>query len=441
MRARQRTTISLEAIKFQTNKRLEKDLVGYLTMMRNANIDQVDAFTTCSKELMKSIFFHLKMPVEFKVIEDAPSDYLIAVTPPFFTEKHPLVMGPMSNMTNDKLRMGVLKDLLDSPDKMLSFGVDFETGKLSGLASQIPSTIYIGTSVLRDGNVTAEWIANALIHELGHIDTLYLSLRYATSSSWAIRFALEALDGTQDRNEFVATVQQIGSSIGAEDVSRMKDLDQRVQKEMVTAIIMDKFRERTRSEIGTNLADKTSTEALADQFLVRFGNPLAFAQFMDYVTKQGKPAQTASTVMELALRGTVAAVATIIAGPVVAAAGTILGVMLSMYWSGSTEALNTAYDRPYERTLRMRRELVAAVKETDDPKVRASIVQQVAALDSILPELKKHEPMMVKVLPLFSSSLRNLRKEQNLVRSLEELFNNPLFLRHVQLSQINEIEG
>lgn len=56
MRARQRTTISLEAIKFQTNKRLEKDLVGYLTMMRNANIDQVDAFTTYGKELMKAIF-------------------------------------------------------------------------------------------------------------------------------------------------------------------------------------------------------------------------------------------------------------------------------------------------------------------------------------------------------------------------------------------------
>lgn len=441
MRARQRTTISLEAIKFQTDKRLEKDLVGYLTMMRNANIDQVDAFAATSKELIKAIFFHLKMPVEFKVVQDGATDYTFAVTPPFFTEKSPIVTGPFSNIRNEKLHMGVMKELLDNPNKILEFGVDFETGKLSGLASQLPSTVFIGQSVLRDGNVTPEWIANTLIHELGHVETMYLSLRYATSSSWAIRYALEALEGTQDQNEFVATVQQIGSSIGAEDLARLKDVDQRVQKEMVTAIIMDKFRERTRSEIGTSLADQTSAEALADQFLVRFGNPLAFAQFLDYAIKQGKPAENAALVFSLAMRGTVAAIATLIAGPAIAIAGTVIGAMLGMHWAGVAEANNTAYDKPYERAKRMRTELVAAVKETDDAKVRASIVQQIAALDSILPTLKKHEPMMAKVIPLFSSSLRNLRKEQNLVRSLEELFNNPLFLRHVQLSQINEIEG
>lgn len=435
MTYKQRTSFSMEALRFQTDKRAYKELVGYFDMLRNSNGDPVEVFNNVVLPgMVKTLRHHYHANVNVRLVQDGPSDYTCAIVPPMFTEKHPLVTRVGTNMSSGKANAGVVKELIASPDKILGFGVDYETGKLTGFASQLEIPFYLGESVLRDGSITAQWLANLVIHEIGHVVTYFLSLRYQTSASWAIRYAIESIDDSQNDEEFLVSVEKALGVTTVDDVQRLQKLDDRSKKDRITLIILDKARGQTQSELGTTFADRSSSEALADQFVVRQGDALEYARCIEYFARANRP----DNKMAILAGVTATAVAALIMGPVLT--GIVVGTALSLtLMTLSNAEAGTGYDKPYDRVVRLRNDLVAALKETDLPDVRNQLVVDIKAIDAVLPTIKQHEPMLAKALPYFSSSLRNMRREQGLVQALEALFNNPMYVRQAQLSQFAEL--
>lgn len=435
MKYRQRTTFSLEALRFQNDKRAYKALVAYFGMLRNSAGDPVDVFSSVVlPNLVKCLREYYNASVNVRLVQDKPTDYTMAVVPPMFTEKHPLVTRVGSNMSSGKANAGVVKELINSPDKILGFGVDYETGKLTGFAAQLEIPLYIGESVLRDGTITAEWLANLVIHEMGHVITYFLSLRYQTSTAWAIRYAVEELEGSNGDEEFLVSVEKATGVISQDDVERLRGLDTRAKTDRITLIILDKARAKTQSELGTTFADRSSAEALADQFVVRHGDAVEYAKCIEYFTRANRSDNTYALLAGV----TATAVAVLIMGPVLVGAtvGAALGATLMVL--GNAEA-GIGYDKPYDRCVRVRNDLVAALKTAENAEIRNQLVVDIKAFDAVLPTIKQHESILAKALPYFSPSLRNLRREQNLVAALEALFNNPMYVRQAQLSQFAEL--
>ena len=435
MTYRKRTTLSMEALRFQSDKRAYKALVGYFGMLRNSAGDPVEVFlSTVLPNLVKCLRDHYNASVNVRLVQDGPKDYTMAVVPPMFTEKHPLVTRVGSNMSSGKANAGVVKELINSPDKILGFGVDYETGKLTGFASQLEIPLYIGESILRDGAVTAEWLANQIIHEMGHVVTYFLSLRYQTSTAWAIRYAIEALEGTNGDEEFLVSVEKAAGIVSHDDVERLRNLDARSKTDRVTLIILDKVRAKTQSELGTTFADRSSAEALADQFVVRHGDAVEYAKCIEYFSRANRPANT----LALVAGATATAAAALILGPIIAGITVGAALSASLMVLGNAEA-GIGYDKPYDRAVRVRNDLVAALKTAESADVRNQLVVDINAFDKVLPAIKQHETILAKALPFFAPSLRNLRREQNLVAALEALFNNPMYVRQAQLSQFAEL--
>jgi hypothetical protein len=425
----------MEALRFQTDKRAYKELVGYFGMLRNSAGDPVDTFVSVVLPcVVKCLRDHYNASVNIRLVHDKPNEYTMAVVPPMFTEKHPLVTRVGTNMSSGKANAGVLKELLSNPDKILGFGVDYETGKLTGFAAQLEIPFYVGESMLRDGMLTPEWLANMVIHEMGHVITYFLSLRYQTSTAWAIRYAIEQLDGSNGDEEFLVSVEKAYGVTAQADVERLGKLDDRSKKDRVTLIILDKVRAKTRAELGTTFADRSSAEALADQFVVRHGDAVEYAKCIEYFARQDRPDNT----MGLVAGATATALGALILGPVLAAAAVGVALVATMMVLGNAEA-GIGYDKPYDRAVRVRNDLVAALKTAESAEVRNQLVVDINAFDKLLPVIKEHEPILGKALAFFSPSLRNLRREQNLVATLETLFNNPMYVRQAQLAQFAEL--
>lgn len=436
MKQRQRTSISLEAIRHQTDKKAYKELVGYFGMLRNSAGDPVDTyFSLVEKQLLKTLRLHYGISATSHVVKDGANDYTLAVGLPAFTEKHPLVQGKFSNVVSGKANAGTVKELLTAPDNILGFGVDYETGRLTGFATQLEVPLYIGESILRDGEITAEMLATGVLHEIGHVITYFLSLRYSTSTSWAIRYAIEVLDGTDGDESFLISMNKLGNLPTPQDVERKSVLDDKAKKDRVTLIILDQARQITRSALGTCFADQSSMEALADQFVVRHGDAVEYAKLIEFFSRRERPVMNKT---EMVIAGAMCAVATMVLGPITTLASFAVSFSIGMFIHGSMVA-GTPYDKAYERTVRLRNDMVAVLKSSDQVDVRNHMLLDIKALDRILPMIKANEPMINKALPFFSSNLRNLRREKSLVQAVESLFNNPLYVREAQLAQISEL--
>lgn len=435
MYVRKRTTISLEAIKYQIDSKLYNTLVAHFSNMRNTTSGtQVEAFQNlAAKELTAAIAYVVDMPVVFKVVNDGEKDYTLGVLPPAFTDKHPLVSGAQTNFASDNAYMAVMKELLRTPEKVLKFGVNFESGRLTGLATKLEVKLYIGTSMLLDQNITPQMLAGLLLHEIGHVITYYLSLRYNTSSSWAIRYAIEALQNTESDEDFETTVSKIYGVMNLSDVERVKDLERRAVEESVVAIILDRFQEQTRSELGTALADRSGCEALADQYVARNGAAVPYAEAIEYILRQS--GVLASPLPQYLMVETAKVTALILAGVMtLGVVGVITGIYISMV---AGQRANSPYDIPSDRLTRLRNDLVNTLKTSDNSELRGRLLLDIKELDALIPKVTQRDTVIQKMASIMSPSLRKMNRQKSMVADLEKLFSNPLYIRQAQLAELS----
>lgn len=435
MYVRKRTTISLEAIKYQIDLKLYKPLVAHFSNMRNTTSGtQVEAFQNlAAKELSAAIEYVTRIPVVFKVVNDNPKDYTLGVLPPAFTDKHPLVSGPQTNFASDNAYMAVMKELLRDADKVLKFGVNFESGQVTGLATKLEVKLYIGTSILMDQNLTPERLAGLLIHEIGHVITYYLSLRYNTSASWAIRYAIEAMQKSEGDEEFLVTVDKLYGLLEASDVMRKEQVERRAIEESLIALILDRAQERTRSELGTSLADRSGCEALADQYVARNGAAVPYAEAIEYIMRQ--TGSLASPFPEYLMVETAKVCGFIVSAAMTAGFATVIWALYGSMVAG--QRVNSPYDNPSDRLTRLRNDLVNTLKTTDNAELRGRLVHDVKAIDDLIPKVAQRDTVILKLAGMFSPSLKKMNREKSMIADLEKLFSNPLYIRQAQLAELS----
>jgi hypothetical protein len=261
---------SMEMIQYQKNSTFGRDLEVAITVLagRGYGITQRDVDES---KLSKIIKDNSGITVNFVLVPDyAP---IMAVDIPQF--------GSGNVLTNKWLKQYVgtrHSDALAANNNGIKGSVDLAKGKVSGDFSDHIVNIYIA-SYFFAGDVKAACTAAALLHEIGHVFTIFeLMDRIASTNQFLAAVVGEVL-GTSDVKKKMQIVSDLNSKLkyGFNSVDEL--IAAKTDAEVAIVVLADEV-VNCRSELGFNIYDQRAAEQLADQYVARLGYGKELADLM-----------------------------------------------------------------------------------------------------------------------------------------------------------------
>lgn len=414
-----RLSIGLEAIQVQ-NDLFFKELTLAFQRLRTEKAYEGDALKRIGfAEIIKR---HTGLKVNFKVEKN--NDINAYVIPPMVDKNNPLIYDwwkPHIDNTDVK------KFIKARRSDIIKGSVDLKSGKVSGIFSDIEHSLTVYKGLCESTLLCDEERAAVCLHEVGHLFTYYEFLGHTLTTNVILHAATQAFFKSDD---VIKRTQVLDEACKALDIS-LDDPEALVKcesKEVFQTVVLRKAILEAKSSLGSNIYDLTATEALADQYAIRQGAGRYLATGLDKIHRHyGGDSSYMSTGMHIF--ATVIRVILFFA-LIIPTAGLILLVLL----------LNPAmklYDDPGARLGRMKRELVASLKQKDLPAdQRKAIVDDIEAVDALLKNIDDKRTLMQF---FYTSILPSGRKQYEQLRfqvELEKLVNNQLFVTAEKLTNL-----
>jgi len=322
-------------------------------------------------------------------------------------------------------------------------GVNIMNGKLSGLFSELPFTIYLPTIMLKrngrtaDGwspgsyRLTSEEMAAVVLHEIGHFFTYCETFTRTVTTNQALAAMVKELDGNYavDKREVIIARTVDDLKLKDVDIKALAKIDKRSILE--TAIVTE-VAELSRSEIGISIYDTTASEQLADQFASRFGAGVhlmtALNKFHDLFggthATQSTPLFVFMQILSIALM--FIPPFTFFMVPI-----NIIGILIG----GFGDDGDNTYDTPEVRFRRIKMDTIArlknrAISAVEKKRTLADLEAMEKAMEGVKDKREWREYIATTIIPVY----RRYRKTKMLQQQLEQLANNPLFVRAAELS-------
>jgi hypothetical protein len=323
-------------------------------------------------------------------------------------------------------------------------GVNIMTGKLSGLFSELPFTIYLpdlllkrngrsqdGWSVPTRNKLTSEEMAAVVMHEIGHFFTYCETFSRTVSTNQALAAMVKELDGNYaiDKREVVIARTVDDLKLKDVDVKALAKIDKRSILE--TAIVTE-VAELSRSELGISIYDSTASEQLADQFATRFGGGVHLITALNKIHDLfGGTNATTST--PLFIFSQIFSIALMFIPPICffMIPINIIGILVG----GFGDDGDNTYDTPEVRFRRIKQDTIArlknrAISAEEKKRTLADLEAMDKAMEGVEDKREWREYIATTIIPVY----RRYRKTKMLQQQLEQLANNPLFVRAAELS-------
>ncbi len=414
-----RLSIGLEAIQVQ-NDLFFKELTLAFQRMRTEKAYEGDALKRIGfEEIIKR---HTGLKVKFKVEKN--NDINAYVIPPMVDKNNPLIYDwwkPHIDNTDVK------KFIKARRSDIIKGSVDLKQGKVYGIFTEIEHQLTVYKGLCESTLLCDEERAAVTLHEVGHLFTYYEFLGHTLTTNVILHAATQAFFKSDD---VIKRTQILDEACKALEIS-LDDPEALVKcdnKEVFQTVVLRKAILEAKSSLGSNIYDITATEALADQYAIRAGAGRYLATGLDKIHRHyGGDASYMSTGMHIF--ATVIRVILFFA-LLIPTCGLILLVLL----------INPAmklYDDPGARLGRMKRELVASLKQKDLPAdQRKAIVDDIEAIDALLKNIDDKRTLMEF---FYTSILPSGRRQYQQLRfqvELEKLVNNQLFVTAEKLTNL-----
>lgn len=414
-----RLSLGLEAIQVQ-NELFFKDLV--LAFARLRGLKNPSAKEIAGVGFAEIVKRHTKLTINFNL--DKSNDINAYVIPPMVDKNNPLIYDwwkPHIDNTDVK------KFIKAKRSDIISGWVDLQRGEVGGVFSEIVHQVYVHRGLVDSNRVCDEERAAIFLHEIGHLFTYYEFLGHTLTTNVILHSATQAFFKSDDlikRTQIVdETCQALGISLDDPEA-----LVRCTSKEVFQTVVLRKAILEAKSATGSAIYDITATEALADQYAVRQGAGRYLATGLDKIHRHygGGPSYQSTAVHLLA---------------------TVIRVLLFFVMILPTFGLvflilliNPAmklYDDPGARLGRMRREIVAGLKDQSLPAPqRKAWVDDIEAIDALLKNIDDKRTLMEM---FYTSVLPGGRRQYQQLKfqvDLERLVNNQLFVTAEKLTHL-----
>lgn len=417
--------IGMEAIDFQADN-LKKILAFHIGELRKLSKEELlreGTYAVLSAEIKKTTNLNTTIIVD-QLYGSA------AVMVPDVNRNNPLVndmnKGYLPNATGFKL--------VENARNVIKGTVNLKKARVDGVYANLDHTVFLPLTDMLSERFTDEEIVAVLLHEIGHIFVYYEYISRTVTTNTVLAGIAKTMSSTTDPKEIETVL------LSAKKVLQLTDLD--VKKlvnnsrvDLVEMVVVSSAIEQARSELGSDIYDMNSFEALADNFATRLGCGRELVTALDKYYRSGNdmalrtlPTYLALEAIKLLSLGLstviVAATVTSIAG---AAPAGIMIILTTIFLVGND--LNTKdYDRPLFRLKRIKEQLVERMKDKRASKEeRKQLAESVEHIDGLLKDYNTRTSVLVKLAAVVSTSVRNRYKQEQLQSELESLASNELF--------------
>lgn len=406
------TQLSLEAIAYQKDTRLFNEMVLAIRSIRenkqrivgNPKRDyNIFAESKIEERLFKLTGIKIKMQSGWYM---GPNAYVI---PPQLDVNHPLMDDVRRNfISNDDAVKRIRK-----AKGAVAGHIDLEKGRVSGIYSEIRSTVFVAGQLLQDKTFTVEESAAIFLHEIGHLMSYYeflgrnVVLQHVMgdlvrefTDGVSMQHRVEILEATADTLELDA--------VDPDAVAKVK------KTETVQTLILSEYANKWNSATKTHLYDQRTWEAMADQFVARVGAARHLATGLDKLMRiVGSDAYRSN--LEFLVLETFRGLIMLPLAPLLA-----MVMALSEPWE--------VYDPPGERLQRIRRDLVNATKDSKiDKEYRRRLQDDIDEINRLLEGIKDRETFMMVIWKTVFPGIRKQVNRGKMIQELEALANNEMF--------------
>ena len=328
--------------------------------------------------------------------------------------------------------------------------VDLKNYRVSGAFSQVVCGLYVNPKSIKDhdkdGEFTSEELAAIVMHEVGHVFTLYSTVVDMVTGIIPAMLAVNAVTKTEDsekRKIVLEAYNQRPEVMTKLDVKHLLGKSKEVQ---VTAILTNMVYDK-RSATQSSVYDEVSSEQAANTFVAKMGAgsylvsaTMKFKGKHYSKFKKGKFRMFLSDVICLAwtMVKILFAVLTLKYTSQMLKALLLIIVTCIEVKTVKTNAFDASYDTLYSHHQRVKEDIIAMMKNPDIPKdVLLKLREQVKEIDEIIDVTSKGISLLGKWFDLFDRSARKRIAQQDIYREIESMLNNDLFVVYRDLQLIN----
>ena len=316
-------------------------------------------------------------------------------------------------------------------------GVDFETGKVSGVFSKLTSEIWITKGAIEGyGQIrlTSGEITGMIIHEIGHVITYFATLGQTFRTAFILDGFVRETMKVNEKEVRYKLIREFESETGVTISDKVRVAESENEGSIATVVLSDII-ESSRSQYGTTLYDMRSWEALSDQYAARMGCAGELASALDKLYGIYEPMYYRGTFKYLMVEiGKFLGVFLLITANALLL--NIIGlVIIFVYLSASPH--QREYDNPHERLVKLRNELIAQLKDKNINKERsASLLADIEAINRALDNVKDRHSFFEKFWLVVSPYTRRQVKMGKEIQELEQLVNNEIFVEAAKLKKL-----
>lgn len=427
-------SIALEAIDIQ-NGAFFKDLTGIFAQAQVGRLPKKDLQTKMSEEVAAAITKHTGLSTKIQ-----------------FSHQGTCIWVPQVDRNSALIHQ--YREFYSSEDglKMIEAGKGLSSGQInlaksrvSGDFSKYQATINVDLGHFISG-FTPEEVAAVVLHEVGHFFTFLETLDQTCSTNLVLAGLDRELRGGDPKKREYA-LRKAGDALGLTKEVVQSAVESSNDKVVMTIYVSETMAS-LRSQGGHQFYDMNSFEMLSDQFAARHGAGRHLVIALDKIYSQYglqvRMTKVTYLLMQVisvvGLLGTialsVAAFTSVVAvGPHAIAVGLLLAYLAwSMVTLDHMQGGVPTYDKPYDRAMRVRRQLIQGAKNPRLPKeVATALIEDIKIIDETIAMYSREERWIEKAANYMFKSHRDRRDSVNLQKDLEGLALNDLFLKSLEL--------
>lgn len=417
-----RLKASFEAIDVQKNSPLFSEMSSHVeTYLENKKPDRKD-FKKLTDNLSKSIKTHSGIQTKIKMDgSNLPNAYVYI---PQVDRNHPILVDYFRQFTDsrDGLKM------IDRKDGVFEGAIDRKKARVSGAFSEFEVTMGITRGLVSD-KFEGKEIAAIILHELGHIFTYFEYLGTNITTNYVLQHVSRSLMETRETKRKYEIIKEGSDALGIE-VDDPEALTRTQNETVVQTVLLREVVKEQYSELDSKTYDMTAWEMLSDQFSTRHGAGRSLVTALDKMYRRfGVPEHL--TTPQFLMTEAFKVLMFIISIPLTF----MLVPFLLLVVIDPNEDL---YDKPKSRVLRIRRDMVDALKDTDqDKQYLAQVVQDIEVIDRIEEEMEERRTLLELIWSTLRSKSRHNYQQLKFQQELEMLVNNDLFVKSAKLKSLS----
>lgn len=324
-----------------------------------------------------------------------------------------------------------LQSIRDSGQKTKMAGVDLRTGRVKGWFKDVKVTIVIAHNFFTDKKWKTENIVGIFGHELGHAFTYFEYFGNITRTSTLIDQASRTvMDPGYSSEQKVKLLKEVERQLGTEELGLEKTVNlpgskakTKVQEVLIT---QDVFR-NTRTESSTPFYDARNVEQLADQFCVIHGMGRWQAEALSTLYKSQYDSSTLNALSFFMIE---------IIKLTVFLAATVLNPILVLVYGFTFFPTAQWYDKPRDRIVFLKRQMIANLRSTDDKVLKAKLTADINAVDQMLEQYNKYPTIFDLYCNFLNPVGRRMFKEEKFRKQIEDAINNDLHVKAAELEML-----